>query len=529
MASALVLGAAVAGAQQPGTGAPAAGSPSQDTAAMRTAVVTSLAGTTVYINAGRADGLVEGMEVTVIRHDSAAATLRVAFLASRQAACEIVRGAADVVIGETVRYYAKLSPTGAGQVAATAPRRAPRRLSGPGIHGRVGGRYLRAEETPLGAGFDQPSLDLRLDGLALGGTPVGLAVDLRTRRTTTSQADGTSRVDGHTRVYQAAVLWHAPGARFRLAAGRQYLTAVTSVSLFDGALIEFNGSHVTVGAFGGVEPEPANLDFSDETQDAGGYFQVHNRPGARTTWSITTGAVASYTRGKANREFAFAQAGLSSPVLSIYALQELDYYRPWKVRQGEDAFSPTSTYLSGSIRPTRWLALNGSYDDRRSVRLYRDAVDPATAFDDSYREGVGGGLSLLGYRVRVSGEVRRSTGGAAGDATSYTTSAGIDRLTALRLSLTGRGTWYSSSDLTGQLYTMRIGIDPLSTLHVDLNGGVRAEDNPVASASRRTFTWYGADLDVYLARAWFLSFSGHREEGPESTISQFYGSVTWRF
>jgi hypothetical protein len=524
-----VLGAAGAVAQQPGAAAHAAGTPSQDSSAVRTAVVTSLAGTTVYINAGRADGLVEGMEVTVIRHDSAAATLRVAFLASRQAACEIVGGAADVVIGETVRYYARPTPAGESQAAAKARRPSSRGLRGRGSPGRGGGRYLSADESPLGTGFDQPSLDLRLDGMALGGTPVGLAVDLRTRRTTTSRADGTSRVDGHTRVYQAAVLWNAPGARFRLAAGRQYLTAVTSVSLFDGALVEMNGSHVTVGAFGGVEPEPANLGFSDETQDAGGYFQIHNRPGARATWSITTGAVASYTRGKANREFAFAQAGLSSPVLSIYALQELDYYRPWKVQQGEDAFSPTSTYLSGSIRPTRWLAFNGSYDDRRSVRLYRDAVDPATAFDDSYREGVGGGISLLGHRVRASGEVRQSTGGAAGDATSYTGSAGIDRLTAFRLSFTARGTWYSSSTVDGQLYTGRIGVDPMSALHVDLNGGVRSEDNPVASSSRRTFTWYGADLDVYLARAWFVSLSGHREEGPESTTSQFYGSITWRF
>jgi hypothetical protein len=66
-------------------------------------------------------------------------------------------------------------------------------------------------------------------------------------------------------------------------------------------------------------------------------------------------------------------------------------------------------------------------------------------------------------------------------------------------------------------------------MHVDLNGGVRSEDNPVASSSRRTFTWYGADLDVYLARAWFVSLSGHREVGPESTTSQFYGSITWRF
>jgi hypothetical protein len=185
--------------------------------------------------------------------------------------------------------------------------------------------------------------------------------------------------------------------------------------------------------------------------------------------------------------------------------------------------------VSGSLRPARWLALNGSYDDRRSVRLYRDAVDPATAFDDAYREGVSGGIALLGHRVRASADVRRSTGGASGAATSYTGSVGVDRLTPLRLSLTGRGTWYTTRDLDGQLYTGRIGVDPLGTLHLDLNGGLRTEDNPLTTPTRRRFTWYGADLDLYLARTWFLSLSGQREEGPETTTMQLYASVTWRF
>lgn len=525
----LALGGVTAAAQQPAAGTPAAPA-APDTGAARTASVTSQAGGTVYVNAGRADGLVEGMELSVTRRDSVAATLRVVFLASHQAACEIVQGAADVVIGDVVRYRPRSAPAGGQQAGSSATRRrTPRRLSGPGIHGRVGARYLRAEDQPTGGGFDQPSLDLRVDGMALGGTPLGLAVDLRTRKTTTSSSDGSSRVDGHTRVYQAALFWNAPGAAFRMAVGRQYLTAVTSVSLFDGGLLEFNRGHVTIGGFGGVEPQPADLDFSSETQDFGGYFQLHNRPGAHTTWSFTTGAVASYTQGKANREFAFAQAGLSSPIVSLYALQELDYYRPWKVDQGEDPISPTSTYLSGSIRPVRWLALNGSYDDRRSVRLYRDAVDPATAFDDAYREGVSGGFSLLGHRVRASADVRRSTGGSSGVATSYTGSLGIDRLTRLGLSVTGRGTWYTARDIDGQLYTARVGVDPLGALHLDLNGGIRAEDNPLTVPTRREFVWYGADLDLYLARAWFVSLSGQREDGPESTTTQLYASVTWRF
>jgi hypothetical protein len=489
-----------------------------------------LTGASIYIGAGRADGLIEGQTVSVIRRDSIAATLRVAFLSSRQAACERIQGTADVVVGDLVRYLpATPATTGPTAGVATRTRTTRRRLSGPGIHGRIGARYLVAQESPGGGGFNQPSVDLRFDGLGVAGTPLGLAVDVRTRRTTSSRSDGTSTVDGHTRLYQAALFWNQPGSGFRLAVGRQYLTAVTSVSLFDGGLIEVGGSHLTIGAFGGTEPTPANLGYSREVQDFGGYFQLHNARGSGSPWSVTTGGVGSYSSGKANREFAFLQTSVSTRALSIYGLQEVDYYRPWKVQQGEPAISPTSTYLSTSLRPVRWLALNVAYDNRRSVRLYRDAVDPATSFDDAYRKGVWSGISLIGRRVRLSGDVRFSDGGSSGSATAYTGTFGLDRMTPLRLSFTGRATQYRNATLNGKILTGRLGADPWQSVHVDVNGGLRNEHVPLADPSHRNISWYGLDLDVSIARAWYLSLSGLRERAPDITTTQFYGSLSWRF
>lgn len=501
----------------------------QDTTAVRSTTVTYLAGNSVYVGAGRADGLIEGQELQVVRRDAVAATLRVVFLSSRQASCQVVSGATDIVVGETVRYVATSATAAPGTVPTSSRRTGPRRLSGPGIHGRVGARYFVAREDSTSSGFSQPTADLRLDGQRLGGSPIGLAVDLRTRRTTTTRADGSSTADGHTRVYQAALHWNAPGARFHTVAGRQYLTAVTSISLFDGGLMELNGSRFSFGAFGGFEPEPMDLGLSSEIADFGAYTQFHSRPGSPNIWALTTGAVGSYASGKANREFGFAQLSISTRPLSIYALQEVDYYRDWKVSAGEKSLSWTSTYLSTSLRPYRWLAFNGSYDNRRNVRLYRDFQDPGIAFDDAYRQGIAGGVSIIGRQVRLGGEVRRSDGASAGNATSWSGTFGMDRVTPLKLSFTTRGTWYSNPTLDGQLFTMRVGADPWQALHVDLNGGLRREDNPVASASVRDFTWYGLDLDLSLARAWFLSFSTQRENGPDGNTNQFYGGVTWRF
>jgi len=519
----------------------------RDTTAASVTSVTFVSGSEIYVGAGRQEGLVEGSKLFVIRRDSVGATLRVKFLASHQASCEVLAGATDIAVGEIVRYYPHLPST---TPIVAVRRRGPRRLSGPGIHGRVGARYLRTTtrtdssgSTLNSTGFDQPSIDLRLNGQAIGGTPIGLAVDLRTRRTVQSSSGQPNRVDGHTRVYQASVFWGMPGAGIRTVVGRQYLTAVTSVSMFDGGLVELNGSSVTVGAFGGLEPDAANLGFSRDIQDYGGYFQLHSKPGSRGTWSLTTGAVGSYQAAKANREFAFTQASVSSQHFSFYGVQEVDYYPSWKRKLGEKAFSFTSQYASAFLRPSTWLSLVGSYDKRRSVRLYRESVDPETQFDDAYREGYGSGIQLTGHRLRLGGDWHRSTGGSAGGSDSYTGTFGLDRLTAFRLGISVRATWYQNQNdstasnpgarrTTGQLYSGRLGFDPLGPLHVDLNAGLRREDNPTAPALQKS-VWYGVDVDLALARAWFLSVSGLRQQDPgnpgTSTTTQLYGSLSWRF
>ena len=530
------------------TGVPAA--VPKDTTAATTATVTFLSGAEIYVGAGRQEGLIEGEELAVVRRDSVVSTLRVKFLSSHQSSCEVIRGASDIAVGDVVRFVPHATAGGAGTTAIAARPHGPHRLSGPGIHGRLGARYLSTTSTTNASGteagrigFSQPSFDLRLNGLDIGGTQLGLTLDLRTRRTVTSSAGQPDRVDGKSRVYQAAVFWGGPGAGFRGVAGRQYLTAVTSVSMFDGGLIEFNGSRVGFGAFGGFEPDPQNLGFSHAVQDYGGYLQLHNRPGVAGSWSVTSGAVSSMESHHSNRQFGFIQASASNSHFSFYGLQEVDYYPSWKKLLGEKQFSFTSQYLNAVVHPSRWLSFNGAYDKRRSVRLYRDTQNPETMFDDAYRQGYGGGIELSGQKVRVGGDWRRSTGGVAGGADSYTGTFGLDQFTQLKLGFSARATWYQNQNdstfsnpgaqrTSGQLYSARLGFDPVGPLHLDLNGGVRRENNPNL-ATMQTSTWYGVDVDASIARSWFVSFSALRQKDPAnpgtSTTTQLYSSISRRF
>jgi len=521
-----------------------------DTAAKLTNI-TFISGTEIYIGAGRQDGLVVGSEVEVVRGDSVVATLRVKFLASQKSNTELVRGTPELALGDTVRFHRHIARE---QIAIGGPIAAPRprRLSGQGLHGRIGSRYLRATTSTVSAGqpagsngFSQPSLDARLYGLNIGGTPLGVAIDLRARQTTSSSSGGTT-VDGHTRAYQAVLYWNAPDARFRVAAGRQYLAYISSIGLFDGGLVELNGRHFSGGAFAGWEPDASTLQFSGAVHDYGAYLTVHNAPGGLTSSAFTIGAVGSYEGSTERREWGIAQANVSNRYLSLYLLQEVDYYRPWKLEgpnAESSALSFTSQFANVSVRPKRWLSINATYDKRRNVRLIRDFINPETNFDDAYREGYGGGLQYSGRRFYLGGDWRRSTGATVLGADSYTATFGANRVAPLGLGFSVRATWYQNQNdssainpgsvqTNGHLYSGHVNFDPTNAVHVDVNAGIRQEDNP-AFVERQKSSWYGVDLDVALARQWYLNLSGLRQKDPAnpgtSQLTQIYSGLTWRF
>jgi len=521
-----------------------------DTAAVFS-TISFISGTEIYIAAGRQDGLVEGSEVEVIRNDSVVATLRVKFLASHKANTELVRGTSDLALADTVRFHRFVAPQ---QIAIGAPTAVPhaRRLSGQGLHGRIGSRFLRATTNTVAPGqpdgsngFNQPSLDARLYGLNIGGTPIGVAVDLRARQTTTTSAGGTT-VDGHTRAYQAVAYWNAPDAKFRVAAGRQYLAYISSIGLFDGGLVEVNGRHLSSGVFAGWEPDASTLQFSNSVHDYGAYVTMHNAPGGLTSSAFTIGAVGSYEGSTERREWGIAQANVSNRYLSLYLLQEVDYYRPWKL-QGPNAESSslsfTSQFANISARPKPWLSINATYDKRRNVRLIRDFINPETKFDDAYREGYGMGAQYSGQQFYFGGDWRRSTGATVLGANSYTATFGANRVAALGLGFSLRATWYQNQNdssavnplsvqTNGHLYSGHVSFDPITAIHVDLNGGMRQEDNPAFPDLQKS-TWYGVDLDVALARQWYFTLSGLRQQDPAnpgtSTLTQIYSGLTWRF
>ena len=553
----LGLHASPAAAQQSG-GRTAAVTPAADS--IRWARVTYLAGGSVYVSAGRDDGLDVGAMVDVVRGGLPVATLRTSVVSSHRASCEIVHGdSAMVAVGDSVRFIDRrgadrnvagaLTADSAARSADTlearqalldrgSPTTNASVLRGRGLRGRIGIRYLMVAEGDSGVSrFSQPAADIRLDGTRLGGTPLGISVDARGRRTISARADTSRmRADSRTYVYQMALSVQTPGGG-RVAVGRQFSEAFANVSLYDGVSAEVGRRFWGTGLFAGTQPEVGTMSYSRDVREYGAYVQAHNEGGGSQRWLFTVGAIGSYHANDPNREFAFSQLVLTSRWLSLFATQEIDYNRGWKTAAGERTIQPTSTFLSAQVRPSEAVTVFGGFDTRRSVRLWRDLQNPETEFDDRFRQGMWGGASVrAGRYLRVSADLRSSDGGDTSRRAIATSGAlSVDGIGAAMLGFRARTTRYTSPWLEGWLHSTSVSVSPMNgLLRFELEGGLRAESNrPGASVTGTVgdarVRWISLDTEVALGRSWYVMLSGTRETGGWADIHQAYGSLSWRF
>ena len=527
---------------------------------IRWASVTYLAGRSIYVSAGRDDGLETGASLDVVRRGTTVATLRAVVISTHRASCEIVGGdSLAVVVGDSVRYVARSIPgrvtaaaqDTAGGLPASADKpgasdsagaglpttRPGRSLRAAGIRGRVGVRYLVVSESEAGSRFTQPSADVRIDGARIAGSPLGITIDARGRRTVATRADTVgAQVDSRTHVYQMSVSVATPGGA-RIAVGRQFSEAFANVSLYDGISVELNRQRWGTGVFAGTQPAPATMGYARDVRELGTYVQARNET-AGQRWALTLGAIGSYHAKAPNREFAFGQLSVSSARVSLLATQEVDYNRGWKVAAGERTVQPTSTFLSAQVRPTKSLSIYGGFDSRRNVRLWRDLENPETEFDDRFRQGVWGGASLqAGMHVRFSADVRSSDGGGTtgGRATAAGATVAVDRIGWSLLGVRARSTRYMSPWLEGWLQSASVAISPRDgQLRFELEGGLRQETNrPGVSVTGMPgddrVRWLALDTEIALGRSWYLAVTGTRETGGWAPVTQSYASFSWRF
>ncbi len=499
-----------------------------DTSRTAWTVVTYVTGTSVYIDGGSKAGLTVGARVDVVRRGTVIAELAVEFISSTRASSRLVRSTELPVVGDSARFTPAVAPkapvVAAGGAGAITPSRS--RSTG-ALRGRFGLRHFSTSfSSSPGGSISQPALDARLDGQMLGGTPLGLTVDVRAHRTRRA-GDPSS---GSTRVYQAAVHLDGAAGPGRITMGRQFATALSPVGLFDGVSADYTWKHTGAGLFAGAQPDATDFGLSGDIREYGAWFRLHSTPAARGSWSLTTGAIGSYAKGDVNREFAYLQGQYVNRAFSLFAAQEVDYNRGWRAEVESTTTTPTSTFVTARLALGPAVSVNAGYDNRRSVRLYRDFISPELEFDDSFRQGAWAGTQVsLGGHFQAGFDARSSRGGPGGSSESWTASTGLTRLTPLGLGVRARATRYAGTMLEGELQSASVEMQPGGRFRLEMSAGSRKDIRPQDGMAPAALRWLGADFDTGIGRSLFFTLSTYREMGPEGRMVQYFGSLSWRF
>jgi hypothetical protein len=112
--------------------------------------------------------------------------------------------------------------------------------------------------------------------------------------------------------------------------GRQFSSALASISTFDGGQFEATMRRFGVGFFGGTQPAPLDYSFSTDITEYGAFVRWWSAPASRARWELVTAAIGSYEQGKINREYVALLGRTSTPRLSVMFQQEIDVNRGWK-------------------------------------------------------------------------------------------------------------------------------------------------------------------------------------------------------
>lgn len=495
------------------------------------AKVSYVSGSTVYLDAGTEQGLVEGSVVELVRDGVVIARLKVTTVAARRASGVVEPAEAEIRVGDGARFSAApaaAAPVAAAAAAAPSPAEKKKRRD-TGIHGRAGVRWLYVKDNSgLGQDFSQPALDLRLTGRQLGGAAFDFDVDLRPRRTYRTRPDGTSDDTSSNRVYQANAAWR-PGS-FRIAAGRQLNPSLGPVTMFDGVLGEYRKPRFGVGAFAGSEPDPEDWGYDSTTKDYGVYADWNSAPGAATRYWLNVGALTSTTEGEVNRDVLYASGRLVRGGFHAYLLQQLDYNRGWRKDAEGSSITRSGSYLALRWHASKSVSLNAGWDSRRNVRLYRDLVSPATEFDDTYRQGYWGGVEWRPQQKWIAAlDGRSSSGGSAGSADAWTLRLGATNRTKVGLDATIRATTYSGPYVDGDLYGADVSFQAGTRVRLGARAGMRDETGTFITPGAETVTWFGADVDVLAGRRGYVTFAWDHTAGDDEDNDQLFLTTSWRF
>lgn len=386
-----------------------------------TAEIAYLSRSTVYIDKGQQDGVSLDADLAVLRDSREIGRLAVEHIAMHSAACRIVSWVDTLKIGDQVVFRPVFTPPPpvAQEKPAIAPAvdlpirplLLPLKERGFELTGRASVEWLHFSDAGKTENdFDQPAFYLRLDGRNIKEKPLSFHLRMRNKYTTRANDIENNRREREWRyrIYQAYLAYGDAGTQWHLRLGRIYAERMRSVGSWDGALVAYQlSSKLSVGFFGGGEPDWETFDANFDDYKYGGYFSFDAGRRAALWYRGTIGLVGRYADGDVNREYlVFANEAAVGGRLQIRQNLELDFNRDWRKEVAGEDQTLNRFNMMLAYRLNRRLNLTCDYDYYQNVRDLNNKAIPDSLFADPIQKGVKFGLrTRLSSSLRIGGRI----------------------------------------------------------------------------------------------------------------------------
>lgn len=369
---------------------------------------------TVYLDAGRADGLVKGQKVRIVRGNEEIALLEITFLADGSAAARILESPGEVAAGDRAIPLAPPPAPVTGTEGAKPEPESPPRSRRPAraepepilipprprrtekepwadLSGSISLRYQQIDDrTDFGSDLAQTTLRANLYLSEIGGTPYELRLRARGRESTTTRASGEAESERRDRLYEAALIYDPLDGRYSYQLGRLVSGPLIGFDYLDGFLGEYRFTPSWgVGGFYGSRSVIEGLDFEGAETAYGLFVHYRDRTPGKTYYSeVSVGAIGEYDQGEVSREYLsiYGRQGSGSR-WSLYERADVEYNRDWRQEASGTQTEVSNVLLTGTYRISDGVRLGVSYDQRRRVRTLDDRDTPEERFDDRLRQG----------------------------------------------------------------------------------------------------------------------------------------------
>lgn len=498
----------------------------------RTGEVKYLSQNSLYIDLGSEQGLRKGDTLTVKRDRRVIGKLVVQNIARLSAACKFLSQNTPIRIGDQVEIVILMRDKvpAATPVESTkekgvesqlarpqSPKRRLRRRPVASKNNRVKGRFSMQmlsldDQTPSNRDTYQMAFRSKLKIERFMGFPVALRVRWRSRshHRQNLQSSEIATDEWRHHFYEFGLVSNSKEANVEFGLGRVLSNRIRGLGYIDGGLFSLKMNGVwRVGVAGGTQPSLRTLAFQTAEHKFGIFLNFEKGEYGKQRVSSTAAFSGRYHKGEVSREFFYLQNTTSfGGKFSLYQTVEIDLNRNWKRDSGHASFQLSNFFLSANYYPTKFISISGSYDARKSVRVYETRSIPDSLFIEVLRQGFHAGITVrLPNRIRLSGNLGiRLRTGQLRSTTSASFGLSVPRIFNSWATLSARLSYFNTLFTKAYRPSVRIRLPVTRGLSVNASGGSYVYQS---SSGTTHSDWLEANGSYRINRRLFSSF-GYR-------------------